>query len=85
MRSGAGWRGWPRAAQVLVVTHSPAGRGARRASLAGGKAGRRAGTHVAPWSPLVAEARIDEIARMLAGDTITDGRAPRRRARLLTG
>ncbi len=59
-------------AQVLVVTHSPqvAARGA--ASLAGGQSGSRMTMTLSEVTPLDPPARVDEIARMLAGDTVTD-------------
>jgi DNA repair protein RecN (Recombination protein N) len=57
--------------QVLVVTHSPqvAARGARHLSVAKQVKGGRAETRVLP---LDAPARREEIARMLAGEIITD-------------
>jgi len=57
--------------QVLVVTHSPqvAARGARHLSVAKQVKGGRAETRV---TPLDAAARREEIARMLAGETVTD-------------
>ncbi|SDZ78835.1 DNA repair protein RecN [Rubrimonas cliftonensis] len=60
------------AAQVLVVTHSPqvAARGAHHWRIEKRMAGGAMRTMVLP----VAEAeRTDEIARMLAGETVTDG------------
>ena len=58
-------------AQVLVVTHSPqvAARGAHHLQVAKSVAGGLTRSDVAP---LDAKARVDEIARMLAGDTVTD-------------
>jgi DNA repair protein RecN (Recombination protein N) len=57
--------------QVLVVTHSPqvAARGARHLSVAKQVKGGRAETRVLP---LDAPARREEIARMLAGERVTD-------------
>jgi DNA repair protein RecN (Recombination protein N) len=57
--------------QVLVVTHSPqvAARGARHLSVAKQVKGGRAETRV---TPLDAAARREEIARMLAGETVTE-------------
>lgn len=59
------------ATQVLVVTHSPqvAARGAHHWQV-----GKRlvAGTARTEVTPLAPAARVEEIARMLAGDTITD-------------
>jgi DNA repair protein RecN (Recombination protein N) len=57
--------------QVLVVTHSPqvAARGAAHLRVAKQAARGRAETSV---EPLDAEARREEIARMLAGETITE-------------
>ena len=57
--------------QVLVVTHSPqvAARGARHLSVAKGVRGDRAETRV---TPLDAPARREEIARMLAGERVTE-------------
>jgi DNA repair protein RecN (Recombination protein N) len=57
--------------QVLVVTHSPqvAARGARHLSVAKQVKGGRAETRV---MPLDAPARREEIARMLAGETVTE-------------
>lgn len=57
--------------QVLVVTHSPqvAARGARHLSVSKQVKGGRAETRV---TPLDAAARREEIARMLAGETVTD-------------
>ena len=57
-------------AQVLVVTHSPqvAARGAHHWRIAKSTDGRTTRTDVAP---LDADLRIDEIARMLAGETVT--------------
>ncbi|MFT6452524.1 MAG: DNA repair protein RecN (Recombination protein N) [Halocynthiibacter sp.] len=58
-------------AQVLVVTHSPqvAARGAHHWQVAKSVSN---GMTTSTVIPLGAEARIDEIARMLSGDTITD-------------
>ncbi len=58
-------------AQVLVVTHSPqvAARGAHHWRVEKRVAG---GATLSTVTPLDAEDRINEIARMLAGDTITD-------------
>ncbi|WP_137178419.1 DNA repair protein RecN [Roseomonas sp. AR75] len=57
--------------QVLVVTHSPqvAARGARHLSVAKQVKGGRAETRVLP---LDAPARREEIARMLAGERVTE-------------
>ncbi len=57
--------------QVLVVTHSPqvAARGARHLSVAKQVKAGRAETRV---TPLDATARREEIARMLAGEQVTD-------------
>jgi DNA repair protein RecN (Recombination protein N) len=57
--------------QVLVVTHSPqvAARGARHLSVAKQVKGGRAETRV---TPLDAPSRREEIARMLAGERVTD-------------
>jgi len=57
--------------QVLVVTHSPqvAARGARHLSVAKGVRGDRAETRV---TPLDAKSRREEIARMLAGERVTE-------------
>ncbi len=59
------------AAQVLVVTHSPqvAALGGHHWQVAKSVKGQVTSTLV---EPLTAETRIDEIARMLAGDKITD-------------
>ena len=48
-----------------------AGGGARRASLAGGEAARRRRRTATRVEALAAEARREEIARMLAGATVT--------------
>jgi len=58
-------------AQVLVVTHSPqvAARGAHHWQVSKSVQGKQTVSRVAP---LDEAARIDEIARMLSGDTITD-------------
>lgn len=58
-------------AQVLVVTHSP------QVAALGGHHWRvekevRGSTTTSTVVPLGAEARVDEIARMLSGDTVTD-------------
>ncbi|MDA9865364.1 DNA repair protein RecN [bacterium] len=57
--------------QVLVVTHSPqvAARGAHHWQVS-----KRVvkGVTLSDVSPLTDDARIDEVARMLAGDTVTD-------------
>ncbi|WP_206933649.1 DNA repair protein RecN [Roseococcus thiosulfatophilus] len=57
--------------QVLVVTHSPqvAARGTRHLQVAKSVAGGRAETRVTPLAP---EERREEIARMLAGETVTE-------------
>lgn len=57
--------------QVLVVTHSPqvAARGARHLRVAKSVADGRAETRV---TPLDAEERREEIARMLAGEVVTE-------------
>ena len=57
--------------QVLVVTHSPqvAARGAYHWRVEKAVSGGETRTRV---TPLDAEARIDEVARMLAGETVTD-------------
>jgi DNA repair protein RecN (Recombination protein N) len=69
-------------AQVLVVTHSPqvAARGAHHWQVGKQLAGGAARTQIAG---LAEEARIEEIARMLAGDTITE--EARAAARALLG
>ncbi|MEL7344695.1 MAG: DNA repair protein RecN, partial [Pseudomonadota bacterium] len=58
-------------AQVLVVTHSPqvAARGAHHLQV---RKSVTSGMTRSDVAPLDAAARIDEIARMLAGDTVTD-------------
>ncbi len=58
------------AAQVLVVTHSPqvAARGAHHWRIAKSTDGRTTRTEVAALDP---DLRVDEIARMLAGETVT--------------
>jgi DNA repair protein RecN (Recombination protein N) len=58
-------------AQVLVVTHSPqvAARGAYHWQVSKSVTGEQTFSRV---TPLDDAARIDEIARMLAGDTVTD-------------
>ena len=71
MRSGAGWRRWRQGGQVLVVTHSPqvAALGAHHWRVEKHvENGMTTSTVVA----LPSLARVDEIARMLSGDTITD-------------
>jgi DNA repair protein RecN (Recombination protein N) len=57
--------------QVLVVTHSPqvAARGAQHLQVAKSLRGGRAETRVIPLDPA---ARREEIARMLAGETVTE-------------
>ncbi|MBB5692817.1 DNA repair protein RecN [Muricoccus pecuniae] len=57
--------------QVLVVTHSPqvAARGAQHFQVAKGVRGDRAETRVTPLEP---GARREEIARMLAGERVTE-------------
>ena len=57
--------------QVLVVTHSPqvAARGLSHLRVAKEAARGRAETHVLPLDP---PARREEIARMLAGETVTE-------------
>ena len=57
--------------QVLVVTHSPqvAARGSQHWRVAKGVRDERAETRV---EPLSAEARREELARMLAGETVTE-------------
>ena len=50
----------------------PAGGGARRGASAGGEAGGARGRTATRVDPLGAEARREEIARMLAGETVTD-------------
>ncbi len=69
-------------AQVLVVTHSPqvAALGSHHFQVAKSEAGGVTTTHVAA---LDAGARVDEIARMLSGDVITD--EARSAARALLG
>jgi DNA repair protein RecN (Recombination protein N) len=69
-------------AQVLVVTHSPqvAALGAHHWHVAKHVEG---GQTLSQVTQLSADARIDEIARMLSGDTITD--AARGAARALIG
>lgn len=58
-------------AQVLVVTHSPqvAARGSRQFQISKGDEGSETRTHVAALSD---QERREEIARMLAGNVITD-------------
>ncbi|NVJ69153.1 MAG: DNA repair protein RecN [Alphaproteobacteria bacterium] len=58
-------------AQVLVVTHSPqvAARGSRQFQISKGDEGSETRTHVAALSN---QERREEIARMLAGNVITD-------------
>ena len=69
-----------RAGQVLVVTHSPqvAALGDHHLRIAKTSDGATTRTEV---TPLDTEARNDEIARMLAGDRVTD--EARRAARAL--
>jgi DNA repair protein RecN (Recombination protein N) len=69
-------------AQVLVVTHSPqvAARGAHHWRVEKRVAG---GVTLSTVTPLDAAARVEEIARMLAGDTVTT--AAREAARALLG
>jgi DNA repair protein RecN (Recombination protein N) len=69
--------------QVLVVTHSPqvAARGAAQLRVAKRVAGERAVTEVVPLS---GTERREEIARMLAGEVITDA-ARQAAASLLAG
>jgi DNA repair protein RecN (Recombination protein N) len=57
-------------AQVLVVTHSPqvAARGAHHWRVEKQVTG---GATLSTVTPLDAAARVEEIARMLAGDTVT--------------
>jgi DNA repair protein RecN (Recombination protein N) len=57
--------------QVLVVTHSPqvAALGAHHWRVAKAVQG---GSTISRVEPLDAEARIDEVARMLSGDTVTE-------------
>ncbi len=71
------------AAQVLVVTHAPqvAARAAHHWRV---EKQVRGGETFSRVVPLSAEARIDEIARMLAGDTVTDAARAAARA-LLAG
>ena len=68
--------------QVLVVTHSPqvAAQGAHQWQVAKSVEGERTLTRV---TPLDDEERIDEIARMISGDTVTD--AARTAAQALLG
>ncbi|MCB1391234.1 MAG: DNA repair protein RecN, partial [Rhodobacteraceae bacterium] len=69
-------------AQVLVVTHSPqvAAQAAHHWRVEKRVTGGETRSIV---TPLSAEERVDEIARMLSGDTITD--AARGAARALIG
>jgi DNA repair protein RecN (Recombination protein N) len=69
--------------QVLVVTHSPqvAARGAHHWRVAKGFAAGRAETRV---EPLRGDERQEEIARMLAGETVTEA-ARAAAASLLSG
>ncbi len=71
-------------AQVLVVTHSPqvAAQGAHHWRVA-----KRVqdGQTLSRVTPLSAEERVDEIARMLAGDTITDAARAAAQALLAPG
>ena len=80
MRWGAGCRPLPRGAQVLVVTHSPqvAAFGARHWRVEKRVVAEQTLSTVTALSD--AE-RIEEIARMLAGDTVTE--AARAAARAL--
>jgi DNA repair protein RecN (Recombination protein N) len=57
--------------QVLVVTHSPqvAARGAAHLRVSKAATAERSATRV---DPLSADERREEIARMLAGETVTD-------------
>jgi hypothetical protein len=57
--------------QVLVVTHSPQVAALGRASLAGVEGGRR-GHDAEPGGAAGTRCRVDEVARMLAGDTVTE-------------
>ncbi|NKX43868.1 DNA repair protein RecN [Roseicyclus persicicus] len=68
--------------QVLVVTHSPqvAALGAHHWRVAKEVAGEVTRSRVVPLDPT---ARVDEVARMLAGDTVTE--AAREAARALLG
>jgi DNA repair protein RecN (Recombination protein N) len=68
--------------QILVVTHSPqvAARGAHHWRVEKRVEGQQTLSTVVPLSP---SDRVEEIARMLAGDTITD--AARQAARALLG
>ncbi|GHE00048.1 DNA repair protein RecN [Defluviimonas sp. 20V17] len=68
-------------AQVLVVTHSPqvAARGAHHWRVAKAVS---AGMTTSSVTPLDPDDRVDEIARMLAGDTITDAARDAARALL---
>lgn len=70
------------AGQVLVVTHSPqvAARGAHHWEVRKDVAGKSTLTRVLP---LAGTDRVDEVARMLAGDTVTD--EARAAARALLG
>ncbi len=72
-----------REAQVLVVTHSPqvAARAAHHWRV---EKRVRAGITLSTVAPLAPAARVDEIARMLAGDTITEAARAAARA-LLAG
>ena len=58
-------------AQILVVTHSPqvAARGAHHWRVEKRVTGGETRSTVVSLSP---EARLDEVARMLAGETVTD-------------
>jgi DNA repair protein RecN (Recombination protein N) len=72
-------------AQVLVVTHSPqvAARGAHHWRIAKSTDGSSTRTHVAP---LDADLRVDEIARMLAGEVVTpEARSAARALMKVTG
>ncbi|WP_102226457.1 DNA repair protein RecN [Acidimangrovimonas sediminis] len=70
-------------AQVLVVTHSPqvAARGAHHWRVAKAVSDGMTTSQVTPLSP---RERVDEVARMLAGDTITDAAREAARALLKT-
>ena len=70
--------------QVLVVTHSPqvAARGAHHWRVAKAVAD---GVTTSDVSPLSEDARVDEVARMLAGDIVTDAARDAAKALLQTG
>ena len=59
-------------AQVLVVTHSPAGRGARDAPLPDREDPRRRSSRAPRSASSTRAERREEIARMLSGAAITD-------------